>query len=162
MTNQPAPLEIPPAILEEVYRQARASFPAECCGWLSGPRDGAAVSTLRPCVNDQTSGGHPSKPERTAESAYVLTAADLLELNQSLDGDQPARIIYHSHPNGMAYFSETDRSVAASPWGDGPAYPVQQLVVGIDGQRVVEAALFDWSEDENGFVEIARFAGAEI
>ena len=162
MTNQPTPLEIPPHILGEVYRQARASFPAECCGWLSGPRNEGEVSSVRPCVNDQTSGGHPSKPERTAETAYVFTPADLLELNGSLDGEEPARIIYHSHPNGMAYLSETDRSVAASPWGDGPAYPVQQLVVGIDGQRVVEAALFDWSDDENGFVEIARFDGAEV
>ncbi|HIM49578.1 MAG TPA: hypothetical protein EYM32_11990 [Dehalococcoidia bacterium] len=74
----------------------------------------------------------------------------------------PARIIFHSHPNGQAYFSPTDREVATSPWGDGPAYPVQQLVVGIDDRRVVEAALFAWSDDENGFVQIARFDGADV
>ncbi|HZA22199.1 MAG TPA: hypothetical protein VFA32_06280, partial [Dehalococcoidia bacterium] len=71
-------------------------------------------------------------------------------------------IIYHSHPNGRAYLSETDRSVATSPWGDGPAYPVQQLVVGIDAEKVVESALFAWADEENGFVEIARFEGADI
>jgi hypothetical protein len=38
-------------------------------------------------------------------------------------------------------------------------YPVQQLVVGIDESRVVEAVLFDWSEGEQAFVEIQRFAG---
>ena len=162
MSNLPVPLRIPKEILEEVYRQARASFPAECCGWLAGPREGESVSTIRTCVNDQSSGNHPSKPDRTAETAYVFTVADLMELNNGLDGDEPPRIIYHSHPNGQAYLSETDRSVAASPWGDGPAYPVQQLVVGIDGNRVVEAALFDWSDEEGGFVEIARFDGAEV
>ncbi|MCH8185921.1 MAG: hypothetical protein IH862_07465, partial [Chloroflexi bacterium] len=56
----------------------------------------------------------------------------------------------------------TDREVATSPWGDGPAYPVQQLVIGVDGEKVTEAALFAWSDDEGGFVEIARYEGAAI
>ena len=67
----------------------------------------------------------------------------------------PAKVIFHSHPNGRAYFSPTDREVATSPWGDGPSYPVQQLVVGITEKRVEEAALFAWSDDEEGFVQIA-------
>ena len=162
MAGQPEPLNIPPEILEQIYREARKSFPSECCGWLSGPKGGSGVSAVRPCENAQETGSHPSKPERTAESAYVFTGHDLMELNRSLDGEQPALVIYHSHPNGMAYLSETDREVATSPWGDGPAYPVQQLVVGIDGDRVVESALFDWSEYEQGFVEIGRFPGGEI
>ena len=62
----------------------------------------------------------------------------------------------------MAYLSEIDRGVAISPWGDGPAYPVQQLVIGIDAHRVVDAALYDWSDGDGDFIEIARFEGAEI
>ena len=162
MANFGEPLEIPAEIMQAVFRQARASFPSECCGWLNGPPDGAAVNGIRPVVNDQESGNHPTVAERTAESAYVFSTADLLELNNSLDGEAPARIIYHSHPNGRAYLSDTDRTVATSPWGDGPAYPVQQLVVGINAQRVVEAALFDWDDNADGFVELARFPGAEI
>ena len=162
MANFGEPLQIPAEIMHDVFRQARASFPAECCGWLNGPADGTSVSGIRPVVNDQASGNHPTVAERTAESAYVFSTQDLLELNNSLDTATPARIIYHSHPNGRAYLSETDRTVATSPWGDGPAYPVQQLVVGIDGDRVVEAALFVWDDDASGFVEIARFEGAQV
>ena len=162
MTAQPAPLEIPRSILEKVYQEARTAFPAECCGWLAGPKGDTSVSVLRSCVNAQASGTHPTTPQRGAENAYVFTGEDLMDLNRSLDTEQPARIIYHSHPNGQAYLSETDRGVATSPWGDGPAYPVQQLVVGIDDQRVVEAALFDWSDAENGFVEVARFQGGDF
>ena len=156
------PVQIDAALLAAVYREARRSFPAECCGWLSGPRDGSVAAVIRPCVNDQDAGNHPTVADRTAERAYVFSAPDLLDLNRSLDGEQPPLVIYHSHPNGQAYFSPTDRQVAASPWGDGPAYPVQQLVVGIDEARVVESALFAWSDAENGFVEIARFAGAAV
>jgi adenylyltransferase/sulfurtransferase len=156
------PIEISPFLLELVYQEARRSFPAECCGWLSGPSDGNPAADIRPCVNDQDSGNHPTVSERTAERAYVFSSQDLLDLNRSLDGDRPPLVIYHSHPNGQAYFSPTDRQVAASPWGDGPAYPVQQLVVGIDDARVVESALFAWSEAESGFVEIARYEGADL
>lgn len=156
------PLTIPQDLLEAVYREARASFPEECCGWLVGPRDGSAVSAVRRCDNSQSAGRHPIAAERGAETAYVLSATDLLELNRTLDGDTPPRIIYHSHPNGQAYFSPTDQQVARDPWGEGPAYPVQQLVVGLDGEQVVEAALFDWSDEAGEFVAIARFPGASV
>ena len=156
------PLDIPADLLISVYREARHAFPAECCGWLTGSVDLVGVDAIRPAENDQSSGAHPTASERTAETAYVFNSADLMELNRSLDSDTPARIIYHSHPNGRAYLSDTDRTVATSPWGDGPAYPVQQLVVGIDADRVAESALFGWDDDENGFVELARYQGAEI
>ncbi len=156
------PVEISPSLLQEIYREARRSFPEECCGWLAGPRPENAAADIHPCVNDQAAGNHPTVADRTAERAYVFSAPDLLELNRSLDSDRPPLVIYHSHPNGQAYFSPTDRQVAASPWGDGPAYPVQQLVVGIDGERVVESALFAWSDAAGDFVEIARYAGAEV
>ncbi len=162
MPDLPAPIEIGAEILEEIYREARNSFPAECCGWLSGAGDGARVSLVRSCINDQASGNHPTVAERTSEAAYVLSGKDLLALNRSFDTQEPALVIYHSHPNGQAYLSETDRQVATSPWGDEPAYPVQQVVIGINQHRVVEAAHFAWSEEEKGFVEIARYAGAEI
>ena len=162
MSDLATPLYIPVEILAEVYREARKAFPFECCGWLAGPADGPAVESVRSCENAQDSGTHPTKAERGAETAYVITGSDLLSLNQSLDGDTPAKVIYHSHPNGRAYFSPTDREVATSPWGDGPAYPVQQLVVGITGARVEEAALFAWSDEEEGFVQIANYSGAEV
>ena len=158
---RPRPIGIPPALLAEVYRHARAAFPAECCGWLLGPRGGAAVTRVRPCVNayDAAPAEHPTAPDRSAETAYVIAGADLIELSRSLDGPEPPRVIYHSHPNGRAYFSDTDRQVAADPWGEGPAYPVQQLVVGLDAVRVVEAGLFAWDDGARGFVEVARWDG---
>ena len=162
MSGAPAALNIPREVLLDVYREARNAYPAECCGWLAGAKEGSSVTTVRSCFNAQASGTHPTEADRGVETAYVITGSDLLELNRSLESDTPALIIYHSHPNGRAYFSPTDREVATSPWGDGPAYPVQQMVVGIDDRRVVAAALFAWSDDESGFVEIARYDGAGI
>jgi proteasome lid subunit RPN8/RPN11 len=155
---RPAAIVIPEAVLADVYAHARAAFPAECCGWLAGPREADAVSRARACVNAYDPAAHPTAGDRTAETAYVIAGDDLLTLSRELDGPEPPRVIYHSHPNGRAYFSETDRRVATSPWGDGPTLPVQQLVVGIDAERVVEAAMFAWDDASGGFVEVARWA----
>ncbi len=152
------PVAIPADVLAVVYAEARRAFPAECCGFLVGPRDGDAVTAARPCKNAQEEGDHPTARERDAETAYVIGGDDLLALARSLDGPLPARVIYHSHTNGRAYFSSTDQAVARDPWGEGPMYPVQQLVVGLDAERVIEAALFDWDAARAELVEIARWS----
>ena len=153
------PVDIPAALLVEIYAHARREFPAECCGFLVGPRGGAAVTRVRACVNAQGDALHPTAPTRDAESAYIIAGDDLMTLARSFDGPEPARVIYHSHPNGRAYFSAVDHEVAVSPWGDGPTYPVQQLVVGVNAERVIEAKLFDWDGERSAFVEVARFPG---
>lgn len=151
---------MPRALLERAFAEARKAFPYECCGWMTGPRDDEGrVDAVRPCANQQAAGDHPTAADRSAETAYVIAGDDLLAFNKAFDSEAPPRVIYHSHPNGRAYFSATDHEVATSPWGDGPAYPVQQLVVGIDESRVTEVALFAWSDADGGFVEIARLPG---
>ncbi len=155
-------MNIPEEILTEIYRHAREEFPNECCGWLTGPKDGDEAARVRRAANAYNPATHPTASDRTAESAYVIDGDDLLELNRTLDDAEPPLVIYHSHPNGRAYFSETDRRVATDPWGDGPAYPVRQLVVGIDSNRVVEACLFEWDDSAIGFVPVCEFPGAEI
>jgi adenylyltransferase/sulfurtransferase len=158
----PTALDIPRELLLAAFSEARTAYPSESCGWMWGDADGSAVDEIRPCENVQALGGHPTVAGRPPETAYVFKDEDLLELARSIDTGRPAKLIYHSHPNGMAYLSETDRTVATSPWGDGPSYPVQQLVVGIDGEAVREAALYAWSDDEAAFVEIARYDGADV
>ncbi|MBI4509276.1 MAG: Mov34/MPN/PAD-1 family protein [Deltaproteobacteria bacterium] len=157
--TRPVPIRIPQEVLTEVYSHARREFPAECCGWLVGPHGEERVDRARPCRNAHGDGGHPTAPSRTAETAYVIAGDDLLELCRTLDGPEPPRIIYHSHPNGRAYFSETDQAVATDPWGEGPMYPVQQLVVGLNHERIVEAKLFAWDKDAGAYVEVACFPG---
>jgi [CysO sulfur-carrier protein]-S-L-cysteine hydrolase len=147
----------PKAVLEIVYAEAIRAFPAECCGFLFGPRVPAdEVTGAHPCRNAQEAGDHPTAADRGAETAYVIAGDDLLALVRSLDGPEPAKIIYHSHPNGRAYFSATDQAVAADPWGEGPMYPCLQMVVGVTAERVVEAALFAWQD--GAFVEVDRWS----
>lgn len=147
-----APIAIAPAALAAIYDHARASFPAECCGYLVGRRDAQRVADVIACRNAQVDGAHPLAPERGAETGFVIAGAELLAFARSFDGELPARVVYHSHTNGRAYFSALDQALAA-----GPAYPVQHLVVGVDGGTITEAAQFAWSADAGAYVEIARW-----
>lgn len=149
------PFAIPHHVLALVYEHARATFPDECCGYLVGPRFGAAVETAVPCRNAQEDGAHPTQPDRGADSGFVIAGEELFAFARSFRGDRPARIIYHSHTNGRAYFSDVDREVAVGPAG--PHYPVQHLVVGLTAERLTEAAQFAWSEEAHDFVEVARW-----
>ena len=149
----PAPIAIPKFVLTAIYEHARATFPDECCGYLVGPREGASVDGAIACRNAQPDGDHPTNPERGADTGFVVAGAELLAFARTFDGDRPARILYHSHTNGRAYFSDVDRAVSASPAG--PYYPVQHLVVGVTAEGVTEAAQFAWGGDD--FVEVARW-----
>ena len=127
-------------VLRAIGAHAMRCFPAECCGYVT---DAGVVE----CTNAQASGLHPTVPERGAETGFVIAGAELIAFARSFDGPMPARIVYHSHTNGRAYFSEVDRDVAT-----GAGYPVHHLVIGVDRDGPTEAALFDAA-----FVEIARW-----
>lgn len=149
------PIAIPRHVLAVIYEHARGAFPDECCGYLVGARDGDTVDAAVLCRNAQRDGEHPTRPDRDADTGFVIAGRELLDFARSLDGDRPARVVYHSHTNGRAYFSEVDREVAGSP--SGPHYPVQHLVVGITAEGPTEAAQFAWSDAAGEFVEVARW-----
>lgn len=144
---------VPDAIRAAVERHARTAFPAECCGYLVGPASGAAVDTVLPCRNAQGDGEHPTVPERSPETGFVIVGEELFAFARSFDSQRPARIVYHSHTNGRAYFSRVDRDVARSS-----GYPVQHLVVGVTATGVTESAQFAWDDETADFVEVFRWS----
>ncbi len=91
---------------------------------------------------------------RTAREAYSLAAPDLYLLGSSVCSPDPAIVVYHSHLDVGAYFSEKD---AADALYEGkPIYEVDYLVVDVRQARPQGAKLFRfadpgfacvWSED---------------
>jgi proteasome lid subunit RPN8/RPN11 len=148
-------IAIPDPVLAAIYAHAREAFPDECCGYLTGPAGGTSVDTVVRCRNAQTDGLHPTEPVRGADRGFVIAGVELLAFAKSFDGGRPARVVYHSHTNGRAYFSDVDHALAA-----GPAYPVEHLVVGVTADGVTEAALFAWSGAEHAYREVARWSAA--
>lgn len=141
------PVAIPDALRAAIYAHARRAFPAECCGYLAGE-----PLALVACHNAQLD-SDDVLPGRGADRGFAITGRELFAFARSFDGAAPARVVYHSHTNGRAYFSATDQELAR-----GPAYPVQHLVVGVTAARVTEAAQFAWADAAGAYVEIARWS----
>jgi proteasome lid subunit RPN8/RPN11 len=145
--------------LAEMYAHARREYPNECCGIVFGPKDAPVADRAVACVNTQNDlhAMDPAANPRDARTAYNLGAGDLFKLSKSLRGEAPAKIIYHSHVDVGAYFSDTDQAAAVM---DGePSYPVEYVVIDVRVDRVGGAAQFAWDSAQRRYLEIGRYPG---
>lgn len=138
-----------------VAEYAADEYPNECCGMILKSKNEKGAIRIRPCVNAQDK-YHRLDPEnfpRSARNAYFIEPSELFEIDRELRqrGERIA-IIYHSHPDADAYFSEEDIRQAA-PEGI-PLYPdVGYLVISVMGGKVVKGKIFCWDSEQSTFVE---------
>lgn len=154
-----APLEIGPEILAEVYAHARSGYPAEVVGFLLGPCDEALVDEVHRCVNLQsTEKADRIINDRGAETAYEVDSKETLMLARSERAARQVKVVYHSHPDGDAYFSDTDKRLALTE-GEEPAYGwIGYLVVGARGDGTCCAKLFRWDARAREFLCIVEYS----
>lgn len=127
-------IRIPRSIIDEIIEHARIEQPRECCGLLGGR--GSQAFTVYPLQN--------KSPE--PEKRYFAAPEDLFEaMKQMRTAEDSLIAIYHSHPFGPCYPSQTDIDLAFYP----QAFylivsldPVTELrVFRIIDQEVIEAAI---------------------
>lgn len=112
-----------------LIEEATKAHPQEACGLLLGRGDRIEVAV--PCVNV-----HPD-PERHFE----IDPAALIAAHRAARLGGPAVLgYYHSHPNGRAEPSATDRAMAC---GDGRIWAI-----------VANGAVRLWRDDPAGFVAL--------
>jgi adenylyltransferase/sulfurtransferase len=142
--------------LAAIRRQAEAEYPAECCGVVLAKSGDAAERRVYPCRNiqDALHARDPGRFPRDARTAYYIAHEDLLEIGRQETRGFGVDVIYHSHVDVGAYFSETDRQQALF---DGePAYPAATyVVVGVNGGRADETRAFRWDPRAGDFVEVS-------
>jgi proteasome lid subunit RPN8/RPN11 len=153
-----AALALPPELLEQVHAHARRTYPEECCGLLFGPAaDTDRVTRAAECDN-VASRYHALDPEvwpRDNRTGYLIDArAQQRAANDAEARGEALRVIYHSHCDVGAYFSEEDEKVALVGGGE-PAFPgVAYLVVSVQAGEVKDARLYVWDAERR------RFAGS--
>ena len=140
-------LRIARSDLDRIYAQARAEYPAECCGILTQGKDNG-VCAVHICENIQEE-KHRDDPERyprDARTAYLIDPEEMMRITAATEaaGGRVAGF-YHSHIDCPAYFSEEDER---RTWifndreaGEGPDDPdAAYLVLSVYGEEATGAA----------------------
>jgi [CysO sulfur-carrier protein]-S-L-cysteine hydrolase len=138
------------AELETIRAQAAEEYPFESCGVILR-RDGER--RLLRCRNAQNElhERDPNRHPRDARTAYYIDPKDLLRIGDLERQGFSVAVIYHSHIDAGAYFSETDRRQAVV--GGEPAYPDAVYVVTSVVRGLVEAmAAYHWDGARRDFV----------
>lgn len=147
-----------PAEAERIQAQAVSEYPAESCGVVVTRGE---ERRLLPCRNVQNElhARDPERYPRDARTAYYIDPADLLRIGR-LEGEGfSVAVIYHSHVDAGAYFSDTDRRNAML--GDEPCYPAATYVVtSVMNGRVEGMAAFRWDPAQRDFASVELSAEA--
>ena len=143
---------VTPAELEAMRVQAVEEYPHESCGVVLSR---GAERRLLGCRNAQNDlhAKDPARYPRDARTAYYIDPRDLLRIGELERQGFTVAVIYHSHVDAGAYFSETDRRQALL--GSEPTYPEAVYVVtSVIAGRVATSAAFRWSPEQRDFVPV--------
>lgn len=116
-------------VLEWLAREARAAETQECCGLLLG--EAARITAIQPAANI-----HPDPATH-----FTIDAQTLINAHREARAGGPQVIgYYHSHPNGLAEPSSTDRDNAAN---DGRIWAI-----------ITQAGVTCWRDGNKGFTAL--------
>jgi len=142
-------------LYDEMKRHALATFPEECCGFIlyDPEQDCELVRRIRNVATERHQ-ADPAAFPRDGREGYLMDEKELLEVQRALDEQAlELRAIYHSHPNGKAYFSKEDEA-RAKIW-DEPIFPeAYYIVLGTDGRSVTGMTAHLWNEERREFEDV--------
>jgi len=99
---------------------------------------------------------HALDPETYPRTGRMYFDIDPLKFERAIERGEkdgaPVKVLYHSHLDVGAYFSDTD-AAAAKMGGDAPAYDLAYIVVSVRAAQVDDYKLFLWSPSARAFVE---------
>jgi len=115
-------LILPANLRRQLASEARAAFPRECCGLIEGVRSAGTTEAVRL---------HPARNLAQRADRFEIDPMEQFRLLRALR-DCESEIVgcYHSHPNGSAVPSATDRERASE---EGFIW----LIAGVDAAQIL-------------------------
>ena len=151
-------------VVDRVDAEAVAAFgrDEESCGLLTGPAaEPLLVDAIVPMEN-RANKLHKLDPETYPRTGRMYFDLDPLKFERNVrEGEgsgRPVKVLYHSHLDVGAYFSETDAQ-AATMGGDAPTYDLAYLVTSVRAGAVDDRKLFIWDPEAKRFVETTLTVG---
>lgn len=143
--------------LPEIYRAVEPAWPVEGCGFVFG--FGEELRVL-PTAN-RAQELHERFPDEYPRGAVDWFEPDMKPwLRATREGGEP-KIIFHSHPEVGAYFSQPDRDMARHKDENGQLVErnpgVRHIVISVRGGKADGALMFAWNESSRDFDEVASF-----
>jgi len=138
-------------LMDSMAQCAMAAYPNEGCGVVVD-RDGQLDVVCCENIQDRLHRSDPTRYPQTAQAAYHLDPMVLCDLEGT---GAELRVIFHSHPDRGAYFSDEDVVGALGcDAADVPIWPrVDYLVLSARANGVDDAKLFRWSSESNRYEE---------
>ena len=144
--------------LETIREHGAREHPRESCGVILTRGSERRLTACRN-VQDELHARDPQRHPRDARTAYYIDPTDLLRIGRLEAEGFTVAVIYHSHVDAGAYFSETDKHNALI--ADEPAYPgVIYIVTSVVAGRAEATAAFRWDPSARDFVPAERLVMA--
>ncbi len=154
-------LRIQRSVLTAVEDDARRGYAAgeEACGYLRGPAEDPLLCDEAVRMENVANKLHQVDPETYFRTAATFFAFNERKFERAIEEGRaegrPVKVLYHSHLDAGAYFSDTDRAVmsmgeppasegGAIRLGAGPAWPLAFLVTSVRADGVDDHKLFVW------------------
>ena len=153
-------LRITRAAIERVHEEARDAYgrDEESCGVLVGPASDAALCDVVVPFQNRAAKLHALDPVTYPRTARTYFDLDPLKFQRAVDAGErdgrPVKVLYHSHLDVGAYFSETD-AAAATMGGTEPTHDVAYLVTSVIEGKVDRHELFVWDPEARAFAASA-------
>jgi len=148
-------LAIDRSVLAELHAHALECFPSECCGFVSGPAsEPAALDASIRQVNeaDKFHKLDPITFPRTSRTYFKMNELRAARAFETGDAEGcPIKVIYHSHCDAGAYFSNEDAATFAS--NAQLMWPCAFIVVSVMDGKLADTKLWVHVPSTNEFRE---------
>jgi proteasome lid subunit RPN8/RPN11 len=148
-------LTITREVLAELEAHALSTYPSECCGFVSGPSSEPSLLDASVREVNEADKYHKLDPETFPRTSTTYFKINELRAAKAFDagtaGGRPIKVIYHSHCDAGAYFSQEDAATFASD--NLLMWPCAFIVVSVQAGRVAETKLWVHVPNSNEFRE---------
>jgi proteasome lid subunit RPN8/RPN11 len=148
-------LTIAASVMSELEAHALETYPNECCGFVSGPAEEPLVLDAAVRETNEADKYHKLDPvtfPRTARTYFKINELRAAKAFEAGDASgRPIKVIYHSHCDAGAYFSQEDAATFASD--NLLMWPCAFIVVSVQDGKLADRKLWVHVPGTNDFRE---------
>ena len=148
-------LSIPAEVMADLEAHALETYPNECCGFVSGPSAEPLLLDAAVRETNEADKYHKLDPITFPRTARTYFKINELRAAKAFDaGDKngrPIKVIYHSHCDAGAYFSQEDAATFASD--NLLMWPCAFIVVSVQDGKLADRKLWVHVPGTNDFRE---------